>query len=275
MPTESTTPLLLAALRRVLQPLVRFMLKQGVSYTQLTELMKTIFIEVADREFSLNGKPQTDSRLSLLTGIHRKDVKRLREMVAKNDQLTIKAIPLSAQILAGWMTLPGFQDDQGRPLPLARQGEVLDEVSFDALVMHFSTDIRPRAVLDEWLCQGMVFKDTEERIHLNTASFVPQAGFEDKLYYYGHNLHDHLAAATHNLCEPGMPFLERSVHYNRLPPETVRALNALAEARGMELLYELNSLASKASQLSAESTEPGERFTCGVYFFKTNSESAE
>jgi len=272
MSTEQTTHLLLRALRRVLYPLVRFMLKNGVSYTQLTELLKVVFVDVAEREFSMDGKAQTDSRISLLTGIHRKDVKRLREIPVSNEDIASKSVPLSAQVLAGWLAQPGYQDAQGKPLPLARTNDAQDGPSFDALVTSFSKDIRPRALLDEWVRQGMICLDADDRIHLNASAFVPQAGFEDKLYYYGHNLHDHLAAATHNLCDPGTPFLERSVHYAGLEPAAVAELNALAERRGMEVLYELNALATQYS--NARPAEGSERFTFGLYFFKAASEQA-
>lgn len=267
MAPEAVTHLLLRALRRVLSPLVRFMLVNGVSYPQLTELLKGVFVEVAEREFRLDGKVQTDSRISLLTGIHRKDVKRLRETPVNEAQVAARAVPLSAQVLGAWLSRPGLQDAQGRPLPLPRSSDGGDGPSFDALVTAFSKDIRPRALLDEWARQGMVCVASDDRIHLNAEAFVPQAGFADKLYYYGHNLHDHLAAATHNLCEPDTPFLERSVHYDGLPAEAVAALAAHAERRGMTVLYELNAMAAQALAAQPAGAEADQRFTCGLYFF--------
>ena len=69
------------AIRGILKPLVRFMLAQGLTYTILIDLLKSIYVEVALSEFKLEKKRQTDSRVSLLTGVHRKDVKRLSEML--------------------------------------------------------------------------------------------------------------------------------------------------------------------------------------------------
>ena len=67
------------ALTRVLRPLVKLMLAQGITYPAVSEVLKELFVEVADRDFRIAGKAQTDSRVSLLSGVHRKDVKRLRE----------------------------------------------------------------------------------------------------------------------------------------------------------------------------------------------------
>ncbi len=76
---SSTLPTsLLNALRHVMRPLVRLMLRKGVTYLVFADLLKEVFVEVADREFRLGDKASTDSRISLLTGVHRKDVRRLR-----------------------------------------------------------------------------------------------------------------------------------------------------------------------------------------------------
>ncbi len=65
---------LVMALRRLLRPLLSF----GVQYPYLANLLKLTYVEVATREFPLEDRPHSDSRISLLTGIHRQDVKRLR-----------------------------------------------------------------------------------------------------------------------------------------------------------------------------------------------------
>lgn len=70
---------LVGAVEKILRPMVRVLLTHGLTYTWLTGLLKPIFVEVAMRDFHVPGKAQTDSRITLLTGVHRKDVKRLRE----------------------------------------------------------------------------------------------------------------------------------------------------------------------------------------------------
>ncbi|MEZ0198432.1 DUF6502 family protein, partial [Pseudomonas qingdaonensis] len=89
-------PSMLSALRRVMRPLVRLMLRKGVTYTMFTDLLKEVFVDVAHREFRLNDTAPTDSRISLLTGVHRKDVRRLRNegdtaIAALPDNITLGA----------------------------------------------------------------------------------------------------------------------------------------------------------------------------------------
>ena len=70
-PTEKTTAILRQALRAVLRPLVRLLLQNQLTYPAFAALLKEVYVELADAEFRLSGKRQTDSRVSLLTGIHR------------------------------------------------------------------------------------------------------------------------------------------------------------------------------------------------------------
>ena len=63
---------------RLLRPLVRLLIKSGVTFPALCDLLRELYVNVAEYDFALPDKSQTDSRVSLLTGIHRKEVRRLR-----------------------------------------------------------------------------------------------------------------------------------------------------------------------------------------------------
>jgi hypothetical protein len=259
---------LIRAVRQVLSPLARLLLAQGVTYPRLAELMKAVFVEVADREFRIAGKPQTDSRVSLLSGVHRKDVRRLRAAPAGADEsVTSRSVSLGAQLVAAWTGLRRFRDKQGHPLPLPRLASQGGGISFESLVERVSKDIRSRVVLDELVRLGVVHMDEQDCAVLNTEAFVPRSGFEEKLHYLGHNLHDHAAAAAHNVLGAGEPLLERSVHYDALSVESIGELAALAEKSGMEAVQTLNRRAIELEERDAAGTAEKQRFTFGVYFF--------
>ena len=61
---------LFAAILKLLRPLVRMFLHFNITYPVLSQLLKAIYVEVAERDFPIFGKPQSDSRITLLTGIH-------------------------------------------------------------------------------------------------------------------------------------------------------------------------------------------------------------
>lgn len=259
---------LVSALRRVLRPLVRLMLARGVTFPFLAELLKGLFVDVAEREFALAGKPQTASRLSLLSGVHRKDVQRLRRgAAAPGAEPMPAAISLGAQLVAAWLATPRYCDRRGRPRPLARSASTGGDESFESLVARVSKDIRARAVLDEWLRLGIVRLDRKDRVCLNAEAFVPVRGFEEKAFYFGQNCHDHAAAAVANLLEAGPPFLERSVHYDALSAASAGTLAKLSARAGMAALKDINREAMRLERGDARHPGARHRINFGVYFY--------
>ncbi|MCY1338353.1 hypothetical protein D9M69_242080 [compost metagenome] len=263
-----TLPLsLLPALQHVMRPLVRLMLRKGVTYTRFADLLKEIFVDVAEREFRLDGKPPTDSRISLLTGVHRKDVRRLRAKAAGVEVALPEFISFGAHLVSVWLNNAPFCEQPGRPLPLARLASNGGERSFDALVATVSKDIRARVVLDEWQRLGIVRMDDQDCVHLETMAFVPQRGFDEKAAYFRHNLHDHACAAVHNLTEEGAPFFERSVHYDSLTPAAVDQLREAVTAEGMQVLIGFNRLAAALEERDIPAPDARQRITIGLYFY--------
>ncbi len=258
------TPALVAAIRRALAPLARLLIAKAIPFPAVAEILKGVYVDVAERDFPVDGKPQTDSRVHLLTGVHRKDVKRLRH--APSEPLAVpKRASLSTQIIARWTTQKAYLDGRKRPRPLSRTGT--KGPAFDDLVRSVNTDIRPRVVLDELLRLGIVRLDDDDRIHLVSAAFVPEPGSDDLAFYFGRNLHDHFAAGVHNLLGGEPRFLERSVAYNNLTPEAVEELHRLARELGMDALQKVNERALALQQRDRGSSEAELRMNFGLYFF--------
>jgi hypothetical protein len=201
-------------LARLLVPLVRLLIRTGVTFPALVDLLRELYVNVAERDFSLPDKQQTDSRVSLLTGIHRKEVRRLR-----SAGVPISEVPAAPSqfclIISRWLTSPETTDAAGHPRRLARAGGAGKEPTFDSLVLAQTSDVRPRAILDAMLAQGLVRLDEKGRVMLTEAGVMPNADGDALAYYFGRNLHDHIAAATANLTG-GQRYLERAVHYDGL-----------------------------------------------------------
>ncbi|QHG66563.1 DUF6502 family protein [Pseudomonas putida] len=267
MQSPSIPPSMLSALRRVMRPLIRLMLRKGVTYTMFTDVLKEVFVDVAHREFRLDDKVPTDSRISLLTGVHRKDVRRLRSENDAADAELPENITLGAQLVNVWTTSLPFCSEAGQALALPRLASVGGDCSFDALVAKISTDIRGRVVLDEWLRLGIVRLDDQDCVHLEAQAFVPQKGFEEKAAYFGHNLHDHACAAVHNLTGEGVPFFERSVHYDALTSASVGTLREAVSKDGMQTLLAFSRLAAELENTDVPSHEERQRITVGLYFY--------
>ncbi|HRD98693.1 MAG TPA: DUF6502 family protein, partial [Rubrivivax sp.] len=151
--------------------------------------------------------PQTDSAMSLLSGVHRRDVRELtRGPVSATAPAEPGPLGMAAQVVARWMHDPAFQTADGHTRVLPRAGE---GASFDTLVAGVSRDVRPRAVLAELLRLGVV-QETATGIALEDSGFAPRAGFEEVSWLTAANLHDHAAAAVANL-QGEANFLEQAV----------------------------------------------------------------
>lgn len=263
------SPAVVGALRKVLRPLVRLMLSHGITYPYLSDLLKGLFVEVADREFRLDAKPPTDSRVSLISGVHRKDVSRLRQLLQSEQVVEPSVVPRGAQLVAHWMSNPRYLLPDGQPRPLARLVSEGGEHSFEALVTSVNSDIRSRVVLDEWLRLGVVHLDDDGLVCLNAGAFVPTRGADEKAFYFGHNLHDHAAASVHNLLGGQPALLERSVHYSGLSEASVARLAELSAQWSMKALLAVNKAAmqAEAQDKALPPEQASQRFTLGAYFY--------
>jgi hypothetical protein len=253
-----------APIARLLRPLVRLLIHSGITFPALCDLLRELYVNVAEYDFALSRKEQTDSRVSLLTGIHRKEVRRLRGAGAP-----ISAAPASvsraSRIIARWLAAPQFTDERKRPLPLPRLGEHDGDASFESLVASVTRDVRPRAVLDEWLDRKLVTIDADGRVVLAETAFVPHSGSDQQLYYLGRNLHDHAAAAIANVLGEEPRFLERAVHYEGLSEALAQRLEERSRDLALGVLQEANREAHDACETDAGGKY---RWTLGVYIYR-------
>ena len=254
-----------APLACLLRPLVRLLIKAGITFPALSDLLRELYVNVAENDFALSDKEQTDSRVSLLTGIHRKEVRRLRGAGAPVSTVPT-SITQSSQIIARWLGSAELADPTGKPLPLPRTTSSSADPSFDALVESVTRDVRPRAVLDEFVAQGLVSIDDDGLIRLSETAFVPRDDSVALAYYFGRNMHDHMAAATSNLIL-GPRFMERAVHYDGLTAEQAAHLEAMSRKAAIAALTDINR------QALAVVDEPtvavgSHRWTLGVYIYQ-------
>ncbi len=264
-------PTLLLAVRRMLRPLVRLLMAHGIHFPAFSELAKGVFVDVAANDFPDDGSSITDSRVSLLSGVHRREVKRLR---AESQQYQPpQSVSMGAQIVARWCAETAYLDHQRKPKPLPRSSVEGGDASFERLVEGVSKDIRPRAVLDEWLRLGVATLDDSDHVHLSEAAFVPVNGLEEKAFFFGKNLHDHLAAATHNLLDGKPAYLERCVYYDALSADSIEKLRVLSRELSIAALQEINRQAMTLQQQDVERDDADQRMTFGVYFYDESTRS--
>jgi hypothetical protein len=107
-------------------------------------------------------------------------------------------------------------------------------------------------ILDDWLHQGLVHMDQKQRVVLDAAAFMPEDGFEEKVFFFGKNLHDHISASTHNVLGRKPAQFDRSVYYDRLSAQSIEELTRLASETGMQALQAVNHRALALQQRDAQ-----------------------
>jgi hypothetical protein len=154
-------------------------------------------------------------------------------------------------------------------LPLPRTADD-GAPSFELLVTSITKDVRPRAVLDEWLDRKLVTINDGDEIVLVETAFVPHGDDDRKWHYLGRNLHDHIAAAAANVASETPPFMERAVHYNGISPELARRLEARSRTLAMDALKIANREADRALAKGKGSS----RWIFGVYVYREDPDEA-
>ena len=236
-------------------PIARLMVARGVLFPALAERMKAHYVQAA---LDASDGKATDSRVSVLTGLQRRDIARLRaEDVRDNRPGHL------SRLVALWQTAPEWQA-AGAPMPLPRNGAA---PSFEALAQSVRRDVHPRSMLDALLAAGTVaLSEDGQEARLVQASYQPLAGSDDQLAYLSRNLGDHLSAAYENVLGRQPPHFERAVHYTDLTEAQVADLAALFAEREMALYREISQTAAEMKRANAK---PGPcRFRAGGYFYR-------
>lgn len=271
--TPTPTPtLVLDRVLALLAPLVRLLLRHGVTYPVFAAALKRVFLQQAQAELAGRGMAATDSAVSLLSGVHRRDVRTLtRGAAAEPASAPPPALGLAAQVVARWMHEPAFRDADGRLRVLPRDSQA-GAAGFDALVDGISRDVRPKAVLDELLRLGVV-DDSPEGLVLARSGFAPRDGFDEALWLTAQNLHDHAAAAVTNLSgtrpRPG-GFLEQAVFVDEITAASAERLHDVsveAWKRAFALVMAEAQARFDDDAAHAPTEQRRHRARFGVYFF--------
>jgi hypothetical protein len=161
------------AYRRLLNPLVRILIRNGVAAPETGELLRQAFVDAATSdEFQLPGRRMSDTRVAILTGLSRKEVHRLRsESVATWSGTNLGRV---GRVIAGWNQDPEFTGPYGLPrsIPFEDDPEI-DAPSFTELVRRHSGDMAPRAMLDELLRTGLAEIDDDGLIRNTGRTYIP------------------------------------------------------------------------------------------------------
>ncbi|MBI5895121.1 MAG: hypothetical protein HZB24_03605 [Desulfobacterales bacterium] len=256
------------AIVRVLTPLVRILLRNGVSYGTFAEIAKEVFTRVALQEFDIQGRKQSISRVAVITGLTRKAVKEAMEQPSEQVDDLGESYNRAARVIAGWRRDPEFQSPDGQPDRLPFHGT---SASFTSLVKRYSGDVPARAVLDELKRTEAVAQSDDGRVELLVRAYLPAGDAQMKLHILGTDVAHLIATIGHNLHnDPSQAHLQRKVAYDNLPQEALAPFRRMATEKAQALLETLDRHLSQQDRDNRPDIGGTGRFKAGVgiYYFE-------
>lgn len=266
----TTSKLFERTIASVLRPLTRALIAQGVTAPSFYKIVKRAYIDVALEEL---GGSATDSRVSVATGIHRRDVKALREADADDTAPLRRKVSTIASVIGRWISDPDFMSDEGAPLPLLRSSSE-GAVCFDDLVTRISRDIRPRTILDEMARQGIVTVQ-EDHIHLVPEAIFGSEDHDRNLHIFGQNIGDHMEAAVGNLLGDTPASFERAAFFNFLKHSSVDDIEAYAREVGMDALRKVAAKGNSSQDADKADADATHRFRFGMFFYREDEGASD
>lgn len=261
-------PALDVAVLRLLRPLVRLLLRQGVPFAAFADLAKQTYVDVAMQDFALEGRRPSISRTSILTGLTRKEVQRRVADPGAEREAPAERHNRAVRVLTAWVRDPDFLEADASPRALPTEGDD----GFAGLARRHSGDMPARAVLDELLRIGAVRQRDDGLIEPVARGYVPQQSPADKLQMLGTDVADLIGTIDHNI-EHGAadPRFQRKVMYDGIPVDALPAFRRWSATFAQALLEKLDRwLAARdaADPAPGAGIGPFARVGVGIYYFE-------
>jgi hypothetical protein len=260
----------------VMRPIVRILLRYGIGYREFVEVAKTAYVSVASSDFGLRGRPTNISRVAVMTGLTRKEVKRIRDKIALGDNsISVKTTPL-ADVLHHWHAQPEFTDASGKPKVLPFSGEM---VSFTSLVKAYGGDVPPGAMRTELKRVGVIESDDDGAIRVLARSFWPESDHLNLITNLVHSAYPLLSNVARNtdpeVSESKWP--NKIAYTTALPNDNTRQLRRIAGDRIKDFAESIDDtfIAFEAVHDDDENSDDGGVVAVGMFYFEEHDEDAK
>jgi len=239
------------------------LLKCGMTWKEFSDLSKSIFVAVAADEFGIRGRPANTSKISILTGISRKEVKRQRDLlVAEAPQASSKTTD-ATRLLSAWFQSEDYLDGDGKPLPLPESGSA---PSFASLFATYGGDTPAQTLLKELIAAGSIAKDEQDRYVAVRRYHMPVEMDPGVLRFFGTNLHDHANTLGNNLTgDAKQRRLEGFAVDDRIHPDALPEFRQFLDQRGQQFLEEVDDWLQKNRVSAGDQTAQPVRAGLGLY----------
>jgi len=272
---ESIKLTLLRAYQVLLGPLIRILLRQGISYAEFSEIAKAVYVEVALKDFKVAGRKATRTRVAVMTGLTRKEVKRVIDEAVKDRYEPKSKFSRLGRVLVGWHTDTDFTGPYGLPLELQYETNNPGELTFAELVKRHSGDMSPRSILDELIRVGAVRETDAGWYRVLRREYITDAQGRDTFERTGFIVRNFVNTVDFNMTKsaPGKGRFERHVFpADGLRAEDMPKFDAFLRERCQTLLEELDNWLAKLPIPDAKKGERVMHTGVGVYHYMTNED---
>jgi hypothetical protein len=260
----------LACLRELMRPVVRLMVKSGVSWREFSRATKVSFVEVATDEFGIRGRPTNVARVSILTGIHRREVARLREVLDAEAAAPPTYLNAAQRVLSAWHQLPGYLEADGQPQVVAVDGPA---PSFAQLCAGHAGDVPATALLKELRMVGCVGTTSDGRLQALSRVYIPLRVDPAKVRRAGSVLADLGETVVHDLICGSADALrfERRAENDRIDPRHLEAFRSMLEREGQQFLERVDDWLTQHERKAGDpATTTPLRLGAGLYHIQRN-----
>ncbi len=260
---------LLAAAQKILHPLVAILLRNGIDYGTFAEVLRKVYVDKAFSQLEQQGSRPTVSAASAMTGLTRKEAKRLSELEAPESAETLQRYNRAVRVISGWLNDARYCSERGEPRRLPVFGEKL---SFESLVREFSGDIPVSTMLSVLQASGSIaVRDGE--VSLSQRAYIPNADPVEKIAILGSDVAELVGTIGHNLaCQPDEVRFQRKVSNADIPLAKLPAFQQYAADRAQTLLEELNRWLVD-NEIDPDSDEDRHYVALGIYYTERAAET--
>ena len=263
---ESSSTNALRAFRILFRPIAHILLRAGVNWKDLLEIGKATYVEVATSAFGVRGRPTNVSRVAILTGFTRREVRRLRELLKQNIPKALDRMNYATRVLSGWFQDDEYTDESGKPSPLSASGST---PSFESLCYRYCSDVPATTMLKELKHVGAVVEGSDGRYIAKSRVYIPVLMDPEQMLRSGSVIEDIGGTIAYNLhrSETDPSRFERRATNTRVAPDAVPAFRQFIEHEGQDFLERVDAWLTEHEQTEAVETE-GVRLGIGAYWIE-------
>jgi len=256
------------AVRNILTALVRTLLRNGIAYGEFDQIARKCFADVAFKDFAPSGKKQTVSNVAIITGLNRKEVKRMLELDGDQADPAKRQYNRSIRVIGGWINDPDYLRTDGLPRDLAYEGDH----SFSTLVRRYSGDMPVAAMQKALTKSANICMTDDNRVRLLSHAYVPSDDPLENITILGVDTGQLIDTINHNMTADTEDLrFQRKASNHQVSVEAIPGMKRFLQRKGQSFLEEVDHY------LTEHETEDGEtiELSVSVFYHQTPSDKKD